>query len=78
MFRVLGMYNFGEPQKETQQPSLREPQITPLRKPHGSPFREPEKNPENSPQRTPEKPDPQIKPLETPENLVINNNLSLN
>ena len=70
MFRVLGMYNFGEPQKETQQPSLREPQI--------SPFREPEKNPENSPQRTPEKPDPQIKSLETPENLVINNNLSLN
>ena len=57
MFRVLGMYNFGEPQKETQQPSLREPQI--------SPFREPEKTPENSPQRTPEKPDPQIKSLET-------------
>ena len=67
-----------EPKKETQQPSPREPQITPLREPHGSPFREPKNNPENSPQRTPKKPDPQIKSLETPENLVINNNLNLN
>jgi hypothetical protein len=38
-------------------------------------LREPQKTPLKEPQK---KPDPQIKSLETPENLVINNNLSLN